>query len=293
MGLLDKVQGISLQEAEKDIDKIDFKPNESFKSSILDLELVYERPPLAVSIGLDDKEYNGIHYPLRFGTFGNISLIIGEEKTRKSFLKSLLLGCSIGGNSNLYTNGLDIRGHNLEDKYIIDADTEQDTYDVWLASKRIPEMVGAVPENYIPLELRKYTPKERLQILEWLFMESEYRNKLGLVSIDGYVDCLKNFNDQEESSEFTQKLMKWSSLTKSHITGVLHLNPNSDKARGHLGTILGQKCETVLIIKDEGKHSLVQCKKSRGKKFNDFCITVNDRWLPEIIDNPDGDDWTN
>lgn len=293
MSLLDKVNGLSIEQAEKDLEKVDFKASESFKSSILDLELAYERPPLALSIGLDDKEYNGIHYPLRFGTFGNISMIKGEEKARKSFLKSMLLACSIGGKSNLFTNSLEIQGHNLQDKFIIDVDTEQDTYDMWLTSKRIPEMVGTLPQNYIPLELRKYTPKERLQILEWLFMESEYRNNLGLVSIDGYVDCLKNFNDQEESSEFTQKLMKWSSLTKSHITGVLHLNPNSDKARGHLGTILQQKCETVVIIADKGDYSLVTCQRGRGKKFKDFCITVNDRWLPEIIDNPDGDDWIN
>jgi len=154
-------------------------------------------------------------------------------------------------------------------------------------------MVGVKPDNYLPIKLREFTPNERLQYVEWLFLESEYKNKLGVVSIDGYVDLINDFNSQLESSELTQKLMKWSSISKAHITGVLHLNPNSDKARGHLGTILQQKCETVVIIADKGEHSLVTCQRGRGKKFKEFCIKVNDEWLPEIIDNPDGENWVN
>lgn len=257
------------------------------EKSLIDLSLVYERPPLRISIGRDDKSYKGVHHPLRFGTAGNISMIKGEEKARKSFLKSLILGCSFGGRSNIFTNSIDIVGHELQDKYIIDIDTEQDDYDSWLNAIRIPKLVGVKPDNYMAIKLRDKTPNERLQYVEWLFLESEYRDKLGVVSIDGYVDLINDFNSQLESSELTQKLMKWSSISKAHITGVLHLNPNSDKARGHLGTILQQKCETVVIIADKGDYSLVSCQRGRGKKFKEFCITVNKEWLPEIIDNPD------
>ena len=270
----------------------DVNYQQHFNDSRIDLTKLVDRPPLALSIGVDDRSYNGTHYPLRFGTFGNISMIKGEEKARKSFLKSLLLACAIGGKANNFTDTLDIRGHELSDKYIIDIDTEQDEYDVWLNATRIPKMVGIIPPNYISLQLRQYTPKERKQLLEWLYMDSEYRNNLGLVSLDGYVDCLKNFNDLEESSEFTNSLMKYTSLTKSHLTGVLHLNPGSDKARGHLGTILQNKCETVVIIKDMGEFSHVICQRARGKKFNDFTIRVNDDWLPyishdEVVTNSD------
>ena len=254
----------------------------AFINSIIDVRKQIQRPPLAISIGLDERDYNGVHYPLRYGTFGNISMIKGEEKARKSFLKSMLLACAIGGKSNNYTDTLEIKGHDLKDKFIIDLDTEQDEYDVWLNAIRIPKMVGAIPENYISLQWRKHTPDERMQLLEWLFMESPYKDKLGVVSIDGFVDCLKNFNDQEESSVFTQKLMKYSSLAKCHITGVLHLNPGSTKARGHLGTILQQKCETVTIIKDCGEFSQVTCQRGRGKKFKDFTIRIDSDWMPYI-----------
>src|SRR3989304_9696516 len=182
--------------------------NDIHEKSLIDLSLVYERPPLRISIGRDEMQYKGVHHPLRFGTAGNISMIKGEEKARKSFLKSLILGCSFGGQSNIYTNSIDIVGHELQDKYIIDIDTEQDDFDSWQSAIRIPNMVGWVPENYIPLKLRERSPNERLQYVEWLFMESEYRNKLGVVSIDGYVDLINDFNSLTESINLTQKLMK-------------------------------------------------------------------------------------
>jgi hypothetical protein len=255
---------------------------EIFHGSKIDLSKRPERPPLAISIGYDDKEYNGIYYPLRFGTFGNISLIKGEEKARKSFLKSLIMACSIGGNAQNY--GSEIHGHGLKDKYIIDIDTEQDEYDSWLNGARIPNMCGSVPDNYLYISLREYSSKDIAGCLEWLFMESEYRNKLGITCIDGFVDCVEDFNSLVECKEFTKKLMKYSTVTKSHITGLLHLNPASDKARGHLGTILQQKCETVVVIKDMGDYSEVKCQRSRGKKFKTFGISVDDKWNPYVID---------
>ena len=256
------------------------------KETRINLDVVPPRPPLAISIGKDDRSYGGIHYPLRFGTYGNISMIKGEEKARKSFLKSLILACACGGNANNFSD--EIAGHDLEDKYIIDIDTEQDDYDVWLNAIRIPKMVGAVPPNYVSLKLRNSKPLERLQYIEWLFKESEFRKKIGICSIDGFVDCVSDFNDLHECNDFVQKLMTWSSEEKAHITGILHLNPGSTKARGHLGTLLQNKCETVVIIKDAGEYSEVMCQRARGKKFKDFAIRVDDEWLPYVSDDEIG-----
>ena len=268
------------------LDSLDVDFSEIHKLSTLDLKSKVSKPQLAISIGYDDIAYNGEFNHLIFGTFGNISMIKGEEKARKSWLKSLLLGCCFEGNSVNYSS--DIKGHNLQDKYIIDLDTEQDAYYSRLGADRICKMYGTpqspvIPDNYIAINLREHNAKIRRDYLKWLFMESEYRNKLGVVSIDGYVDMLDNFNDLVESTEFTQSLMKYSTLSKAHITGVLHLNPGQDKARGHLGTILQQKCETVVIIKDEGSFSSVTCQRGRGKKWAAFGISVDKDWLPYTL----------
>ncbi len=270
--------------------EIDFKA--IHQKSIINLQTKPDRPPIAISIGLDDKEYAGHRYPLRFGTFGNISMIKGEEKSRKTWLKSLILA-SIQTDNCRYSD--DIKGHDLQDKYIIDLDSEQDDYDAWMVANRVPKMVGSVDtprynDNFLTVKLREYNATERNGYLQWLFMESQYRNKLGVVSIDGFVDFVNDFNSLKESIEFTQSLMKYSSLTKSHIMGILHLNPGEQKARGHLGTILQQKCETVTIIKDMGDHSVVTCQRGRGKKYNEFGITVDGDWLPIEI-NHNSNEW--
>jgi hypothetical protein len=268
-------------------EEVKFNPESIFKKSKIDLNKKYDRPPLAISVGRDDVYYNGNLYPLRFGTYGNISMIKGEEKARKTFLKSLILASIFQGKSSDFTNGLEIMGHDMHDKYVLDIDTEQDEYDSWLNAQRIPKICGYTPENYACFQLREETPNERLQYVEWLLFESQYRGKVGVLSIDGYVDLVTSFNNEEIAINYTQKLMKWSSQSRCHITGVLHLNPGTDKARGHLGTILQQKCETVVQIKDEGEHSLVYCQRGRGKKFKPFYLGVNNLWLPEIINEPD------
>lgn len=252
------------------------------KDARTDLTKSVRRPPLAISIGFDDMSYNGENFPLRFGTFGNISLIKGEEKSRKSFAKSLLIACSIGGNANKFSDN--IQGH-FGTRWIIDIDTEQGEYDAWLNAKRIPEMVGMIPENYIHIQLREYTKTERMEYLRWLFEESDYRLNLGMVFMDGYVDFVKDFNDQSQSDEFTESLMRWSKKTNCHISGILHVNPGAEKGRGHLGTILQQKCETVVMIKSNGDTSEFIRQRGRGKGFNDFSFGVNKDWLPYELEN--------
>lgn len=259
--------------------KGDKDPKDIHRLSVTDLKRKVDRPPIAIGIGWDN--HAGQRWPLRFATFGNISLIKGEEKARKSFAKSLLLACAIGGNANNFSE--EIHGY-LGDKWVIDMDTEQDEYDAWLNAVRIPKMVGVIPDNYVNVQLRDYTPNERRQYLQWICMESEYRNNLGLIFIDGYVDMLKDFNNLEQSLEFTQELMTYSKQTRCHISGILHVNYESTKGRGHLGTILQQKCETVALVKDMGEYSEFSCHRGRGKKFDPVSFRVNNQWLPESVE---------
>lgn len=277
-------------ELKTDLKEIAIDYAEVLKNSTINLRETPKKSQLAISIGEDDVAYGGKNYPLRFGTYGNISMIKGEEKARKSWLKSLILARCLGGNSG--RNGSIINAHGINDRYVLDLDTEQDRADTWKVSNRIPRLVGnnqdpVIPENYISMSLREYSPKERRGFLEYLFMESQYRGKIAICSIDGYVDLVDDFNSNTDSIEITQALMKYSSIGNTHIMGVLHLNPGSEKARGALGTILQQKCETVVVIKDaekEGDFSNVYCQRGRGKKFKSFQISVDNEWLPYIMD---------
>ena len=280
--LKNKMKKLKLEDFVNIEDEVIENISDVFNKTIIDINQIVDRPPLAVSIGYDDRSYNGVHYPLKFGSMGNISLITGQEKSRKTFVKSIIESCTIGGKSNNYTGSLEIKGY-LEDRYLISIDTEQSLYDSVMTAKRVPFMVGNMPDNYISLMWREKTTKERLQLLEWLYMESSYRNNLGLTMLDGVVDCVQDFNSLTECKEFTEKLMKYTSLTDSHLCGLLHLNPNSDKLRGHLGTILGQKAEMVMIIENKGEYSECKCKVVRGgKPFKTFTIRIDQDWMPYI-----------
>ena len=199
----------------------------TFKDTILDLDEIVERPPLTVSIGLDDKSYNGVHYPLKFGSAGNISLIGGQEKSRKSFVKSLIESCTIGGKSNNYTDTIEIKGY-IDDKYIISINSEESKYDALMSAKRVPFMTGGKYEKYICLMWREKSVDERLQLLHWLFTDSPYKDNIGLVMIDGIVDFVHDFNSQTEAKDITDKLMKYSSKCDCHISCILHLNPKGN-----------------------------------------------------------------
>lgn len=256
-----------------------------FKKTIIDTSKKVDRPPLAISIGYDDRSYNGVHYPLKFASLGNISMIAGEEKSRKTFVKSLLEACCVGGKSNNYTGDLQIKGH-ISDKWIISIDSEQSEYDASMTAKRIDFMVGNKPLRYLPLMWREKSTEERIALLDWLFTQSEYKDNLGLVVIDGIVDFVKDFNSLTECKEITEKLMKYSSEANCNITCMLHLNNGTEKMRGHLGTILGQKCEMVMIVSNKGEYSFCKCKTVRGgKPFKDFTIRIDDDWMPYVSED--------
>ena len=254
-----------------------------FENTVINLKEKVERPPILLSIGFDDKSYKGVYYPLKFASLGNFSVIKGQQKTRKSFMKSLLESCLLGGNSFKFCDYLEIKSHGLGNKWVISIDNEQSRYDVWMNGIRIPEMVGYHPENYKVLMWREKSREERKLYLDWLFMKSPYKDNLGMVILDGYVDFINDSNDQTECNVFIDLIMKYSSMTNCHIMGMIHTNPNSEKMRGHLGTIAGQRAETVMNIENKGEYSLASCSDIRGSKpFKEFTIRIDEDWLPYV-----------
>ena len=65
---------------------------------------------------------------------------------------------------------------------------------------------------------------------------------------------------------------------------IIHANPKSDKAKGHLGTSLGAKCETKMFLDVVDDSVVVNCKSSRNYGFRDFAFNVGRDGLPIILD---------
>jgi hypothetical protein len=253
--------------------------NEMYSRCFVDVTKELPPPPIALSLGTYTYR-NEVHY-IPFGTYGNFSCLVGASKSMKTFLKSAILAGYIGGQSTNYFP--DLRGHNQKDKLILDIDTEQSLWHTQRVAKRVCEMVGSNYELYKPYSTREYTAKEKLQFIEYLVME-KYKNRVGLVSIDGAADVLDTVNDEVTSKKLVEDMMRWTSISNCHLSTVLHRNHGSDKPTGHLGSAIMKKAETVAFVTRDGKITKVTPDYCRNYPFNEFCFELNENHLP-IINN--------
>lgn len=269
-----EIPNIVLGETKTEI--IDFSAIES--ESYIDVSLDIKPQPIALSLG--ENEYKGNYYPIPIGSYGDFSCIVGASKSRKTFIKSLIVAGYLGGNSNLFSN---IIGHNNTDKFVLEFDTEQSHYHTQRVTRRVIEMVGHNNQRYKTYSLRKYDPKLRFEFIEYMLLESEFRNSIGLVSIDGFVDLVTDFNNLEQSTQLTEKLLQWTSKSNCHITGILHKNFGTSKPVGHVGSSILKKAETVMFIEKENELTKVNCEYSRNIPFDEFYIEIDKNHLPRVV----------
>lgn len=113
-----------------------------------------------------------------------------------------------------------------------------------------------------------------------------------VVFIDGLLDIVHDYNDQEECSLIIRELMAVSTALNISMWCVLHENPMTDKLVGSLGSIAERKVTDVFIIrKHKGPHQDKRYKdypnvffevkqtKARGKDQEDWYFTIEDKNL--------------
>lgn len=190
-------------------------------------------------------------------TRGNISCVSGKAKSRKSFLMALISGELI-----------------KEDIKVLLIDTEQGKYHVSKTAQRMLSLSDLPINERTPflnvLALREYDTATRQRITESAIKEL----KPDIVFIDGLRDLIYSINDEKEATEVVNLLMKWSSVENIHICCVLHENKGDNNTRGHIGTELMNKSETVISVTKEGDLSKVEPKVCRNKEFETFYFEV-------------------
>lgn len=217
-------------------------------------------------------------------TLGNFSASTGKAKAKKTFNVSALVAASLA-------NGkvLNYRASLPEGKRkILYVDTEQSRYHCHNVLERILKLAGLPTsidnENLDFICLREYTPSVRIEVIDYALAQDQ---GYGLVIIDGIRDLLLDINNAGESVEVINKMMEWSSRYDLHIHCVLHQNKGDNNVRGHIGTEMNNKAETVLVITKSTTNpdiSEVKAMHIREKEFRPFAFTVNKDGLPEIVD---------
>lgn len=219
------------------------------------------------------------------GTLGNFSASTGKAKSKKTFnVSAIVASALVNGTILQYRANLP-----PEKRTILYIDTEQSKYHCQKVLDRILRLAGLPTdekaEGIIFISLRKFTPQQRIAVTE----EAIYTTKfLGLVIIDGIRDLAYDINSPSEATSLITKLMQWTDEQHIHIHTVLHQNKGDDNSRGHIGTELNNKAETILqVAKDsyDKDVSIVSSVHIRAIEFDKFAFRINDNALPELVDD--------
>jgi hypothetical protein len=253
----------------------DPKTQELEHKLILDFTREVEKPPTLLNI------IDSAGNECEIATAGNFSMITGKAKSRKSFFLGSMLVASIRGDCSMSN----IKGDPDCKPCSILFDTEMSEYHSHrMGMSVIRQLPFELRENYKHFMLRELTPSDRLDFIEKMIVK--YHEHVSLVVIDGIKDLLSlGINDEPESVQLVSKLMRWTSQYNIHICCVLHQNKNDKNPRGHIGTELGNKSETVIQVeKDprEASKSIITPLFTRGMDFEPFAFELDEEHFAPV-----------
>lgn len=207
----------------------------------------------------------------------SLTLLSGASKAGKTAFTSLLCAGAIktanGYDGCQYIEVTD----NINQHAVLHIDTEQSE------SQQFTNIKNAIakrayrseePDYFYSYNSRDFALDELNEFLKELFREAAKKHGgIHLAIIDGAADFLKSVNDEVEANDLIKTFGQLASEYNTAIILILHLNPGSNKERGHIGSQAQRKCETVLTItKDPTRPNLsvLEAKLLRNGNIADF-----------------------
>lgn len=178
-------------------------------------------------------------------TNGNILSIISKAGTGKSSICESIIASWL--NPKCDALGMEVNLPKNRDK-ILYVDTERTLQDTWNSWERINYRAKikspTVDKRLVFVNFKAVASVDRKRYVE------EVLNKnpdIGLVIFDGASDFIRDTNSIFEAQDF----IDWINAFNSNISIVvtLHTNPNDTKPRGHIGSELWRKSESVLLAR--------------------------------------------
>jgi len=239
-----------------------------------------KEPPICLSIVKNNKT-------AIFGTLGNFSVIAGKPKSRKTFFVSAIVGATLNGSSYMNIKP----SFPKEKQTVIYIDTEQSKFHARRVMERAFKIANIStqehPKNFQYYTIKRYSPDLRLKLIDYLINKT---NNLGLVIIDGIRDVVTSINDEREATKVATYLMKWVDEKNIHIVTVLHQNKGDNNVRGHLGSELENKAESIINITKHTKQdefSSVEAKNMRDISFDTYSFGINEDGILYEAENPE------
>jgi hypothetical protein len=266
MGLNNKKDDTKQEEKKDDLRKV-------LSDCFNDPDIEIKQPPSVISI----RNKNSVS-PIM--TLGNISVIKGAAKSKKSFFLSILASSAVI-NAEIFFNILPDLPENK--RQVVLFDTEQSKFHSARMSRRIRDMVQSTSDHFGSFSFRGKSAKEIIALISYA---CEIYKNMGVMFIDQVADLMKSVNDESEAIEVVRFLEKLSDEKQIHISTVVHQNKLNNFAQGWLGTQLMKKAETIIEVEKDPEYmniSKVSAHLTRDIGFEDFQFMINEQGYPEII----------
>lgn len=243
-----------------------------------------------------DSDIPGPEYIFRQGAIdffplNNLHCIRAEAKHGKTWVCKIILAAAVAA---AYM-GIDCLMPR-ERRKVAFFDTEQDTSD----SISVGRTVNAIArrnmkdqsDDFHTINIMDASIEQMWEVLED-YMDTEHPL---LVVVDGCADLMKDPNDLAESKDVIRRLRVLAKQYHCAIFTVIHVNPETAKERGHIGTELQRKCCDMLQVKkveigNEGSGIFrydVTMPRTRHKPIRGFSFDIDDNGIPQYIQtNPE------
>jgi KaiC/GvpD/RAD55 family RecA-like ATPase len=211
-----------------------------------------------------DKIYFAIGEAI-IGTAGNFVTLSGLPKAGKSTFISAIVA-SFVANKEVFS----FRSFNYEySRKIALFDTEQTNFDFSRTITRIKKLAkkADIFQNLDCFLMREQSAFEILHLINYYLKQND--GKVGIVVIDGILDCLNSFNDETESKKLIRILKRWASKYGCLIVTVLHTGKQSGQTLGHYGSMSDRYSQSTLNIEKSKQGSFV-CAPKLLRSAGDF-----------------------
>lgn len=184
-----------------------------------------------------------------------LNLIQGQTGAHKSRMGELISAVLIAqGIPQCDTLGFHRSNELPQDYTLVYVDTERNLASEFPAAvQRIKEWAGFARTDNVPhfryISLQGIGRAERFEALtEFLqYARHTIENHI-VVVIDVLSDCVNDFNDPKDSLLLSDMLNQAINTFDVTFIGIIHENPGTTKARGHLGTEISNKSSTVMQV---------------------------------------------
>lgn len=213
---------------------------------------------------------------------GNLVAISAKWKNGKTFFCDILTAVFLGSDQFDACRSLMAEGKALF------FDTEQAKSDTARIHKTIEAMIPehrhgdfevfCLREAAIDMDMDQNAGISRFDFINRA-IEQDHPD---LVIIDGIADLLYNYNDVVDSQDVVNKLAAVANRHNCCIVVVMHQNKgyNDKNMKGHLGTMLYQKCSDEFTVEKHGSVFVACHHVSRHRQTQDICFKLDAKAVP-------------